>query len=193
MIAATLLLAALIAYRFAPLAWRQARLLYWQSRCMNYSAPADRIVYSTRGSVWVIPAEWSKFYALMSPPGLHSEATVFLRERISPMGNRRLVAVDMLRANHGMLLPVGRVIIPGSAIASPTEYPQHRGIIPEAAVDSDSIIIAGQPDAVDASHFTIRMIENGTQMIFDGWLRDDDQVLLEPRPTPPPPSTQSVP
>jgi hypothetical protein len=31
--------------RWGPSAWRQVKLLYWQRRCLNYTAPADQVVY----------------------------------------------------------------------------------------------------------------------------------------------------
>ena len=40
---------------------------------------------------------------------------------------------------------------------------------------------AGQVDPADPSHFTIRYEMNGVVGWFDGWLRDDGNVVLEPR------------
>jgi len=33
------------AIRSVPPAWRQAKILYWQRQCMNYSAPPDQVVF----------------------------------------------------------------------------------------------------------------------------------------------------
>jgi hypothetical protein len=42
-------------------------------------------------------------------------------------------------------------------------------------------IYAGQLDPEDASHFTIDYEARGRRHTIDGWLRDDETVLLEER------------
>src|SRR4051812_23793610 len=84
----------LVAWRFAPRAWHQARLLYWQRQCMNHVAPSGQVVYSQKDSVALVAPEWARFYELLSPPGGRPNATLFLHELHSPSGNRRLVEVE---------------------------------------------------------------------------------------------------
>src|SRR2546421_5617271 len=36
---------AFAAWHWGPSAWRQAQVLYWQTQCLNYRAPADQVVY----------------------------------------------------------------------------------------------------------------------------------------------------
>jgi len=36
---------AVCGWRWGPYLWHQAKLLYWQRQCMNFSAPADTVVY----------------------------------------------------------------------------------------------------------------------------------------------------
>src|SRR5438874_12399244 len=43
-----LLLVAASGLMWGPRAWRQAKLLYWQERCMTYAAPVMRCVYDSR-------------------------------------------------------------------------------------------------------------------------------------------------
>ena len=40
---------------------------------------------------------------------------------------------------------------------------------------------AGQPDPADASHFTIGYEINRKPYLVDGWLRDDDTIVLTER------------
>jgi hypothetical protein len=192
MVLATLVLAGGIAWRVAPRAWRQAQLLYWQNKCMNYTAPADRIAYSSDEPITFVADEWSKFYALLSPPGMRSRGTVFLHERVAPNGNRRLVAVDAIEFADPVfqaVFPSARVIIPGDTVRAPREA-LSTTFTPNFVQDLDGVIYAGQPDPTDPSHFTIRCVENGAEQVVDGWLRDDDSLLLERRLTPPPASSQ---
>jgi hypothetical protein len=39
------MVAVAVAVKWAPGAWRQGVMLYWQHRCLTYSAPADQVVY----------------------------------------------------------------------------------------------------------------------------------------------------
>ena len=43
-------------------------------------------------------------------------------------------------------------------------------------------MFAGQPDPADPAHFTIRYELDDQPHVIDGWLRDDDTVLLAWRP-----------
>ncbi|MCY2953882.1 MAG: hypothetical protein NTU53_18215 [Planctomycetota bacterium] len=43
-------------------------------------------------------------------------------------------------------------------------------------------IFAGQPDPNDASHFTIAYEAGDTKAVIDGWLKDDDTIVLKLRP-----------
>src|SRR5207302_434407 len=84
---------AIISLRLLPVAAHRARLMYWQNRCLTYSPPSG---------VWVTPKQkhvvrdWTAFYALLSPPGLKSDGTIFLHERRTPSGKRRLVSADVI-------------------------------------------------------------------------------------------------
>jgi hypothetical protein len=40
---------------------------------------------------------------------------------------------------------------------------------------------AGQADAADGSHFTVEVAWRGNAVTLDGWLREDDTVMIEPR------------
>jgi hypothetical protein len=144
-----LLLALLIAvgagvYWF-PLLREHVVLQVLQRRCMNYTPPADEVVfekdaeraaqllsdprYQSTGSAppatYLVPKDWADLYATLSPPGLKSWGTVFLGEMKTREGDRRLVAIDMTventssRAIDGFLL-TARVIEPASPLRRPT-------------------------------------------------------------------------
>jgi hypothetical protein len=162
---------------------------------MTYSAPADKVVLTigAPSATPSVPQEWAKFYAMLSPPGMFSSGTVFLHERTSPSGNRRLVAVDASLSMHSTpaILLVPRVIRPGSLLAEPAEsIHTSAGYISAPPADA---VHAGQLDSADASHFTIRVVSNSREQILDGWLRDDDQVVIERRSSATAPATRSLP
>jgi hypothetical protein len=192
MIFATLLLAGLTAWRIGPQAWRHTQLLYWQNKCMNYTAPADQVVFSANDGSKVVPKEWTRFYELLSPPGQFSMGTVFLHERVAPNGNRRLVGVDVgsmadSSLQYTFLYP--RSFVPGTAFSAPVVRSHLDVAVLSNTFESDKYY-AGQLDESDKSHFTLRLVRGQSETIIDGWLKDDDGVLLEARTSPPPASTQ---
>lgn len=205
---ATLLGALLIClaagYWYVPEIRRRIELAYWQRRCLAYMAAADQIALQTPmdrlspgapsyngmktpPTKGVVPPEWAALSRLIVPPGFVSEGTLFLHERISPGGNRRLVIIDATTAFHeetmGMLYNLNlriRLVEPGSFWSPPVtmEWPHiignaNRNVVGEAR------IYAGQPDSNDASRFTIRMVDiDGFETVFSGRLHDDDVVSL---------------
>jgi hypothetical protein len=162
--------------------------VYWQEKCMSYTASADQKVFVAVPAL--IPREWLEFSSLLSPPGLVSAGTVFLHERISPKGHRRLVAADLLtdRLEDGgdiQMWAAPRIVEPGSLMHLPHDKVSADAVrqLPLIRV-ADAVFCMGQPDSNDASHFTIRVIRGDRNEVIDGWLTDDDRVLLEPRSSP---------
>jgi hypothetical protein len=90
------------------------------------------------------------------------------------------------------------VIKPGTLTSVP-EDPQSTWLKNGLEIGSDKrdiAIFAGQSDPQHHDHFTINAIANGTPLVIDGWLTDQDDVDLSLRksanPTPPaPPSPAS--
>jgi hypothetical protein len=173
---------------------------------MEASEPADRVVFATVPRVrWQSP-DWTNFYAEYSPPGGRSDATLFLGQRTSPSGNIRLVAVDGIVDAFGrpvdgghdityMIYAHGRLFAPGRGTSDPVQLV--RIGFPESSAGfsykGSATIWAGQPDPSNRAHFTIRANVDGIERVIDGWLRDDDTLLLETRPTSPPPASQPIP
>ena len=163
-------------------AWAKVQLLYWQARCMSHIAPQDRVVAAPR-QPGQVPAAWARFYKIANSSSFLSRGTVFLHERRSQAGARRLVALDLAEANScvgGGLRMVSRVFVPASAFSSPREIIDWVGWN-EAPVMPNATFFAGQPDPEDSSHFVIRYAMAGKEHVMDGWLTDDDKVLLEHR------------
>jgi len=114
-----------------------------------------------------------------------------LHERTSPAGHRRLVCVDYAPGTttfqpafiggynyDACVAPPATWTKPlvavehGYELDVPSGYPRHPPLVR---------VYAGQPDANDQSHFTIRYQMWGQEDVLDGWLGDDDEVRLVPR------------
>jgi hypothetical protein len=184
-----------------PRAVRRLQVAYWHRQCLEYIAPADQVIHETdraeiprllapplnyRGSMatgqaFLIPPAYQSLW--MS----QSVGTAFLHERITPQGQRRLVAVDLF---SGGTQPGGGMTL-NATVIDPSVTP--RG--PNATVtitrgDGATIalqpgdklrVFAGQPDPNDASHFTIDYLINDARHTVDGWLKDDGLVIIEAR------------
>jgi hypothetical protein len=123
------------------------------------------------------PAVWFRY----------TRATLFLHERTSPAGNRRLVVVQVADVADF----VGAVVMPGDWLNGPalvpgTDWPD---------VDKDStqmlywiqrtnrkvVMYFGQVNPSDSSRFTINFVVNKVKVLLDGWLDDNDTVHLKVR------------
>jgi hypothetical protein len=168
--------------------WHRARLLYWQHRCMTLQRPAETVVFRYSPPVsWHSP-EWNRFYSLYSPPGPYPGArTVFVGERNSLSGNKRLVVVEAKDDGFGngvrfykQLDIWGRVFVPGAVTRGPAEVTLGSSDT-LLNYSTDATLDFGQKDAGDSSHFTIRFVADRQERTIDGWLRDDDSLILELR------------
>lgn len=194
------LLIAILAFKSAPPAWRHIQILYWQHRAMTYTAPADHVVYDDdpadaaklrtsnpsmatgpTGDVFDFVEPWDQFYKLLSPPGRIPAGTVFLHERTSATGEKRLVVIEAVSADS--VQPLGRsnsvfrctVFQPGGLFDLPTDKNpvfEFSGPI-NLRTSGPFNWFAGQADPTNSSHFTIQGFWKGQRVQVDGWLRND--------------------
>jgi hypothetical protein len=217
--AALIAILAFATIRWGSVARRKIAVLYWQHECLVAAPPADQVVYaedpvvvagllrqgsqytkiSTRaGSAagratpdWTALASWL-------PAGMGSSrgAVLFMHERHTPSGKRRLVVVQG-DFDPSMAPPL---FIPGFdlnlTVLEPETLRAHAKVrTPAVAISVTSArprnspklkIFAGQIDPSDPSHFTIGYEMYGQPGIVDGWLRKYDQVEIKVRTGPPP-------
>jgi hypothetical protein len=118
-------------------------------------------------------------------------STIFLHERTSPSGHRRLIdleysAIDsfftpMFLNGHNCRVcamspaTLWKPLIP---LTSDDDI-EIKGYVPQRPPNVR--IYAGQPDPADPSHFTIRYEMWGKDDIIDGYLQDDDYVRIKQR------------
>jgi hypothetical protein len=199
-----------LATEFLPLAWHHAQVLYWQRQAMNDAAQADQVVYESdpraaarlikSGQCWAngneairVSQPWQHFYQLLSPPGRVPKATLFMHELRNGRGEPRLVVVEgdevgvssearMESFNKDLAIRMRATVVrPASPFSVPQELPESsRAFI--LGQFKDLRVYAGQLDAGDNSRFSIRLTADGQTRLIDGWLRDDDTVVLETRP-----------
>ena len=147
------------------------------------------------GAAALAPQCWQSFrnapytnnYRLIDSGG--PVAVAFLGQRISPAGHRRLVCVEFAPGRD--FLPNPRqnsqcaVAVTPATWTTPPSSPVWQGHFDGPSTFAFPLpsmrIYAGQPDPKDASHFTIRYQMMSRQDFIDGWLKDDDSVVLHLR------------
>ena len=165
-------------------------VLQSQQRCMTYSAPSTTVVYERPWDrlsplTTVAPVDWANLYPVFGSPGLISQGTLLLHELKNPVGGRLLVSVDITPAvtppaSDGVVL-VWRVIGPGSLLREPrlVNTGMHNVMFTRRA--GTLRLYAASLDPQEPSHFTFVCESGEKRLIFDGWLRSDNSVLIEPR------------
>jgi hypothetical protein len=143
-------------------------------------------------------ADWRTINAELSS-NIASNGTIFLGELRTPDRSRtRLVGIDVLgwSTAPGGLVTHARTIIAGSAISLPRYGVASQQTIPLPLPEPTLVMHRPQLDGADPSHFTITFESGKERGTIDGWLKDDETVVLEPHrdalattsTAPPPPS-----
>jgi hypothetical protein len=181
-------------------AWRQRECIStnfqifrsrWQ--CEHFSVASYTPIFERRwgsvnqvtpGSLATWPPCWQELQPNLSVPWFQCDTAIFLHQRISRAGHRRLVAVDF-----------GQGIVQATVVSSPLipwKVPEcvwgnYSNVGPVAAILGEIDIpsaknaqsqLAGEADADDAAHFTISFVMDGIPGHIDGWLEDDNTVRL---------------
>lgn len=188
---------ALLGVRWGPAVSRQARLLYWQRQCLRYEArPRGRVVcaeplpYGGVTPPFTLAAAdpdclagLRPFVAGDWPPPAAAGPVVFLHERRTPGGARRLVVLrrtppGQRQSWDAPLSFTATVVVPaglrGDPVAQTMLLPDP---LPSAFGDGTPAgpsvrLFAGRADPDDESHFTIDYDLDGRPGVIQGWLRD---------------------
>jgi hypothetical protein len=177
-----------------PAVWRQVQTLYWQHRCMIFSPPSGTLAVRWE---WLLTGKMNLTECAIPPPPpviplfhaifIAKTGTVLLSHAMErPDGTERLVIVcdsGVFRTDSGFVPQLDWVVIaPGRGLTGPrpTGTSQY-GVHDHAAWWSSTIEMDyASLDPSDSSHFTIAMTADDKRRVtVDGWLRDDDTVLLE--------------
>ncbi|MDB5299636.1 MAG: hypothetical protein JWO87_1299 [Phycisphaerales bacterium] len=199
----------LVGIGLAQYATKQMRILRCQRACMEYTAPETQVVWEDGMPAGTVapPAGGVLTSASLHPPVIAAapvacwenlwaastggyqpaeDGVLFLHERVSPSGNKRLIRVRLNFRGATALTLDCRVITPAgffsaaywraeqdfmAAVASfPYRYPDVHGRKVRA--------FAGQADPKVPDHFTIACDIGGRKTLIDGVLQDDDTVVF---------------
>jgi hypothetical protein len=221
---AVLVCLAVAGWRWGPPAWKHGQFLYWQRQCLAYAAPVDQVVYENDperaakllrqpGYVNVAPQGappvavhmprcWSEAMNIGGVPVVNTGfgaggpgATLFLHERTTASGVRRLVAVQVPVGTPGVAglpIPAPVVVQPATLRAAPAvrsaaakidldlvfNYPSSGSFtLLSGPSGTTARFFAGQADAADLSHFTIPFECGASRGTIEGWLKDDGDLL----------------
>ena len=166
---------------------------------LNRGGAPDSTPAKTTAAALQFPRCWQRFSALspirnvwsVGPLGTGSGAILFLHERTSSAGNRRLVCLRYYAETYSFTPSFINAYNCDTQVYTPAEWTTPSS----AANQSMSVdvisgfprhpprvrIYAGQIDPSDAAHFTIRYEMWGKSDILDGRLNNDDSVTLNPR------------
>jgi hypothetical protein len=181
---------------------KRLRANYYFGQCLDYTVAADHVAYEEdaakaaallrsnepyavgmNSSACFVPRPWSNFYSTWSQSGLLPRGSLFLHERRSRGGGRRLVAVDFQRAQGwagDQLTAIVRVFEPSAGFSWARLLTNSAQNLSSEPLEWKRLrIFSGQPDGGDESHFTIGYLADGKAGTIDGWLRADDSVVLE--------------
>jgi hypothetical protein len=178
---------------------RQARS---DRTCMNYTAPADAVVYSDdpklipglaaaglltntqqpQPYVGLIAKCWADRWPV-------STSTLFLHGRTADPLHNQLVGLNLYdmgesgRRGHGkrFIQLIATVILPGSPWRSSKRLGTCQVMSIGLRGNDVMTLYAGQPDALDSSHFVIRALVNDKEHWIDGWLKSDGTVRMTAR------------
>jgi hypothetical protein len=178
-----------------------ARMLAAQRACATHTFAPDARVASSNGpprfAAAPPPACWTACQAAAvvptnaplaaGPNAAFARSLAFLHRRRSPGGVERIVAVQCfpLYLTSASVVQAFQAVTVEPAPAWPVsrrpvrrDGPFNGGFPVRAAV----VVFGGQADAADPSHFTIAYTVDGRPGTIDGWLRDDETVVLKVRP-----------
>ena len=183
-----------------PSVIRRVQLLTLQRKLLDYTAPADQIIFDTRTNsfpklqrsdpnlisgnmgavpcVGRVPSTWRSYRSFLSPLSPpNALATVFTHRLLSPSGIERLVVVELYppNSNHNAPLLVAWSITPGGLWKSPIGIPA--GSISLHDASSEMTFFAGYSDPKRQDHFTIRYQVGSQSKTIDGWLQTDQDEL----------------
>ena len=159
---------------------------------MRYVAPADQVLKPP------LPWCYLRFDALRNrypERNWPDQMALFLHERSSPGGNRRLVvfhgsldrSLSLPDSGDGQM-PVWSIPLPRVYLIDPATLRGQPQVVSEQGIGFEEWgvdglaesavfrIYPGQPDPHDASHFTIRFEADDKSGMIEGWLQDDDTV-----------------
>lgn len=173
-VALSLLAVIIVAIKLLPAAKFRFDLLALQRQCMLHAPAANAATTIAADPVWM---QFSNAVGASRP---FNGSRIFLGRMTRPDGAERLVEVEYLQSDLHSLLFEYTVVQPGDWNSTPrvlqkaslaATYP------PGQAVQS---VAEGKLDSVDSSRFRFEIQTDAGRLQYDGWLRNDDTMTIEP-------------
>ena len=186
-VALSLLAVIIVAIKLLPAAKLRFDLLALQRQCMLHAPAANAATTIAADPVWM---QFSNAVGASRP---FNGSRIFLGRMTRPDGAERLVEVEYLQSDLHSLLFEYTVVQPGDWNSTPrvlqkaslaATYP------PGQAVQS---VAEGKLDSVDSSRFRFEIQTDAGRLQYDGWLRNDDTMTIEPNDDASPRSKQPSP
>jgi hypothetical protein len=196
MLAAGIVAIVVCGWIMLPRYWRNAQAALRDRQWMAYTRPPTRIAFEPAGLKAQELFQPGLGY-IMRPGGVFHDVDVagfpddplFLHARRRPDGERRLVCVSIgYESGKPIRLQFeADVLVPATVARPGWRGPTVVSSLPQDAAGKPPRIYAGQPDAADETHFTMRYefpearngvlkVRNG---VIHGYLRDNDTVELK--------------
>ncbi len=199
-------------WRWGPAVWRQGVLLYWQHRCFKYEVRPDVVLYEpdpTKAAALLaqqdtdyVPMTLYLQNGLRVKPALFyprclrefesrtsktyaakDSSIVYLHERRTPAGKRRMVVVYTRPWDDSGILwewavyePAG-IFEPKLLNSGIDQVGLRTGMMSGFYIPKR--LGPGQSDPADETHFTFPRLVNGQRVAwYDGRLTDEDKVMI---------------
>lgn len=172
----------------------RVRVAYWQRACLDSTCPPGTVAYddgppdaATHPSVARTDRAWRQLADLFYPSGIALRPTVFVHPLQAPGRPWRLVVVELAAVR-----PLGtcRALDFTTRVFQPGRWGGLREVgaganvllgIATVGQDHRLRIDVGQCDPGNSAHFTITYQDGSAATHhLDGWLLEDDSVVLEP-------------
>jgi hypothetical protein len=166
------------------------RYLYWQQRCLNYTAPPDQLVFHStggrQGEIYSLCVPEEQFWYNGGDDGGGFPACgIFVHAMRRPDGTKCLVELNLGTPEvSGSISELLHNLYYGVWTVSPIARLAHLGLADFPTINGVDKwkIYAGQPDPSNPSHFTFDFESNARRHTCDAWLNNSNQLVLSVRP-----------
>jgi len=174
---------------WGPTLGRWTQTMYWQRRCMDCTLPLDRVVFESDIGGAQTVTDQTMNHLVSGLYGVDNSyfggQSAFLHRMQRPDGQERLVWVRIEFKTDIQGIPNADcqvdTWIPGRLYKMPN-FSRSTESFARFSFKWKSRFMAGQIDPQNPNHLTINYEQEGKQYIIDGWLNNQDELLISERP-----------
>jgi hypothetical protein len=173
-VALSLLAVVLVAIKLLPAAKLRFDLLALQRQCMLHAPSANAATTIAADPVWM---QFSNAVGASRP---FNGSRIFLGRMARPDAAARLVEVEYLQSDLHSLLFEYTVVQPGDWNSAPRVLQKVSLAATYPSGQAVQSVAEGKLDSVDPSRFRFEIQTDAGRLQYDGWLRNDDTMTIEP-------------